>query len=314
MTVPAITLDRISKTFTVAQGLLRRPRRLTAVRDLSLQVAEGQTLGLVGESGCGKSTVINLLLGQLLPDSGAVRLMGRDIRTIPVAERVRLVQPVFQDPNAALNPVRRIADLVGQPLRLHGSGGDVATEVRQILDLVGLPARLAEAYPGELSGGQRQRVAIARALILRPKILICDEPTSALDVSVQAQVINLLLSLRREMQLTMLFVSHNLAVIEHLAERVSVMYLGEKVEESPTDDLFRAARHPYSRALLAATLMPRPGAGIPPLPLGLAAADAMSLAGGCAFAPRCPAVTAQCRAQRPALVTDADHQIRCHLA
>lgn len=289
-------------------------KALKKIADEALQVAEGQTLGLVGESGCGKSTVINLLLGQLVPDSGAVRLMGRDIRSIPVAERVRLVQPVFQDPNAALNPVRRIDDLVGQPLRLHGSGGGVAAQVRQMLDLVGLPARLADAYPGELSGGQRQRVAIARALILRPKILICDEPTSALDVSIQAQVINLLLSLRREMRLTMLFVSHNLAVIEHLAERVSVMYLGEKVEESPTDDLFRAARHPYSRALLAATLMPRPGGGIPPLPLGLAAADAMNLAAGCAFASRCPSVTDHCRQLRPALVATETHEVRCHLA
>lgn len=313
MTHPLIELRNIRKTFNVRRGLFQPSQELVAVGDLSLSLNQGQTLGIVGESGCGKSTVINMMLGLMQPDSGSVLLNGQDIAKMALQDRVRMIQPVFQDPYSALNPVRKIRDLVGQPLRLHG-GADVARKVDDMLDRVGFSARLADAYPSELSGGQRQRVAIARALILEPQVLICDELTSALDVSVQAQVINLLLSLRRELGLTMVFVSHDLAVVEHVADQVIVMYLGAVVEEAKVAGLFDNPRHPYSAALLAATLIPEPGRGLPAPKLGATAADPFAVRDGCAFAPRCPIAVPACETVKPALRQMDDAAIRCDLA
>lgn len=309
--VPVLELEHVGKRFQVAQGMFRRAATLTALNDLSLKVMPGETLGLVGESGCGKSTAVNIMLGLLAPDEGRVFLDGRDIQTLSLAERVRLIQPVFQDPYSSLNPMRRIADLVAQPLRLHDRGRDPGPAVREMLDRVGFPVRLADAYPAELSGGQRQRVAIARALITRPKVLICDEPTSALDVSVQAQVINLLLELRAELGLTMVFVSHNLAVVEHLSDRVAVMYLGEKVEEAPVAPIFDRACHPYTRALLGATLSPEPGAALPEIAMGQGSADPLDRGPGCGFAPRCPKATPACTAAPVPAAKHGDHMFRC---
>ncbi|WP_434288156.1 oligopeptide/dipeptide ABC transporter ATP-binding protein [Celeribacter sp. SCSIO 80788] len=315
---PALELIDISKRYSVSQGMFKPAATLTALDGLSLRLEEGQTLGLVGESGCGKSTAVNIMLGLLSADEGAVRLSGRDIRQIPLKERVRLIQPVFQDPYSSLNPTRTISDLVGQPLRLQGTGrAEVRHAVSDMLNRVGFPARLADSYPSELSGGQRQRVAIARALISRPKVLICDEPTSALDVSVQAQVINLLLELRREFGLTMVFVSHDLSVVEHLADRVAVMYLGQKVEEAGVDGLFTHPAHPYSRALLGATLAPDPAAGLPDLALGAGAADPLDRDKGCPFAPRCALAEAACREGNIPEIrveTGAAHRVRCLMA
>ncbi|GAB5378301.1 MAG: ATP-binding cassette domain-containing protein [Acuticoccus sp.] len=312
--VPAIALRNVSRTFRVSGGLFGKTRTLRAVRDLSLSLEPGETLGLVGESGCGKSTVVKMMLGLLKPDSGTVEIGGRSLAAIARRELVRRVQPVFQDPYASLNPTRTVRGLVEQPLALHGIGGDRRARVDAMLDAVGLPSRLAEAYPGELSGGQRQRVAIARALILEPQILICDEPTSALDVSVQAQVLNLLMRLRREMGLTMVFVSHDLAVVEHLADRVAVMYLGEAAETADIDTLFTTPRHPYSRALLASTLAPEPGRGLPHPELGSAPADAFADHPGCAFAPRCPRAETRCKREPPALRVVGGAMVRCHFA
>ncbi|TCS56162.1 peptide/nickel transport system ATP-binding protein [Primorskyibacter sedentarius] len=311
--IPMIRLTDIRKTYRLRRGMFAPTEELVAVNDLSLEVAKGKTLGLVGESGCGKSTAVSIMLGLLKPDRGEIEIAGQKIGTMPVADRVRLIQPVFQNPNASLNPVKRIQTLVGQPLQLYG-GTNVDAEVKRMLDLVGLPARLADAYPGELSGGQRQRVAIARALILGPRVLICDEPTSALDVSVQAQIINLLLSLKKELGLTMVFVSHNLAVVEHLADHVAVMYLGQKIEEAATDALFADACHPYTRVLLAATLLPDPQAGLPEQKLGAAAADPFAAHRGCLFAPRCPAMRQSCVEDPQELRTLRESLVRCERA
>ncbi|MGJ8544548.1 MAG: ATP-binding cassette domain-containing protein [Sulfitobacter sp.] len=311
--IPMIRMTDIRKTYRLRHGMFAPTEELVAVNDLSLEVAEGETLGLVGESGCGKSTAVSIMLGLLQPDRGEVEIAGQKIGAMPVADRVRLIQPVFQNPNASLNPVKRIQTLVGQPLRLHG-GTNVDGEVKRMLDLVGLPSRLADAYPGELSGGQRQRVAIARALILGPRVLICDEPTSALDVSVQAQIINLLLSLKKELGLTMVFVSHNLAVVEHLADHVAVMYLGQKIEEAATDALFADACHSYTRALLAATLLPDPHAGLPEQKLGAAAADPFAARQGCLFAPRCLDMKQSCIAGPQELRKLRESLVRCERA
>ncbi len=231
---------------------------LTAVDDISLDLHRGEVLGVVGESGSGKTTLARLLLGLLEPSSGTITLGDTDISKIGRRERARRVQPVFQDPYASLNPRHSIATIIGGPLSAHGIGSseDRARRIRELMDQVGLAERLAAVYPSELSGGQRQRVAIARALSLQPDILICDEPTSALDVSVQAQILNLLRRLRRELTLTLVFISHNLAVVEHIASRVAVMQAGTIVEDAPVQTLFASPQHIYTKTLLDSILTP----------------------------------------------------------
>lgn len=311
---PLLQLKDVVKQYHVSTGPFSRPRLLTAVDHVSLSIAPGETLGLVGESGCGKSTLSKIILGLLASDSGQIMFDGQPISDIPRKQLVRLVQPVFQNPFSALNPSRTVMQLVRQPLQINGLDDENGQLPRRMLDAVGLPERLASAYIRELSGGQRQRVAIARALVVKPRLLICDEPTSALDVSVQAQIVNLLLELRTEMQLTILFISHDLAVVEHLANRVAVMYLGEIVEQSAASNLFAQPRHPYTQALLAATLAPVAGSRLIPLPLGNAAADPFSQMPGCRLASRCPMSVSECKTDRPALLGDQQSSVRCFRA
>ncbi|AQW32466.1 ATP-binding cassette domain-containing protein [Ralstonia syzygii subsp. celebesensis] len=261
----ALELCALTRRFETRHGLFGKPHAFTAVREVSLRLARGETLGLVGESGCGKSTLAKMLLGLLPPTEGSVLINGREVSPAERRAMARHIQPVFQDPYSSLNPRKTVAQIVGLPLQLHkiGRAAERAGQVAQMLDLVGMPKRTHAQYPGQLSGGQRQRVAIARALILRPKILICDELTSALDVSVQAQILNLLLDLKQALGLSYLFISHNLSVVEHLADRVAVMHRGSIVEEGTRASIFAAPAHPYTRMLLSCALTPEPGLGIP---------------------------------------------------
>lgn len=244
---------------------MRTRNPVKAVDGVSFSVRAGDALALVGESGSGKSTLARIILGELPPTSGDVLVEGRRLADMDRRERARLVQPIFQDPYSSLNPRRRIRDIVGLPLVAQGnvSPTQCRERVMEILHRVGITAAAAQRLPSQLSGGQRQRVAIARALVLRPRIVICDEPTSALDVSVQAQILNLLAGLRRDLGLTYLFISHNLAVVEYIASEIAVMQTGRIVEHGVADTVLRNPAHPYTQLLLASVLAPRPGNEIP---------------------------------------------------
>ncbi|QCR10429.1 ABC transporter ATP-binding protein [Brenneria rubrifaciens] len=261
----ALELCALTRVFRLNRGFFSRAGEIRAVDNVSLRVRRGETLGLVGESGCGKSTLAKMLLGLLEPTSGNVLIEGREIDIGQRKEMASRIQPIFQDPYSSLNPRRTVSDIVEVALNLHkiGTPGERKTRVKEMLDVVGMPARTHSQYPGQLSGGQRQRVAIARALIMRPDILICDEPTSALDVSVQAQILNLLLELKQEFGLTYLLISHNLSVVEHLVDHVAVMQKGAIVEQGTREQIFYSPQHPYTRSLLASVLTPEPGLGIP---------------------------------------------------
>jgi len=312
---PILEARDLSRAFHVGQGIFAAPKKITAVDGVSLALRPGEVLGVVGESGCGKTTLARMLLGLIGPTEGEARIDGRPTHAVGGRERARLVQPVFQDPYSSLNPRRRIRDIVALPLIAQRSFGrrEIDRKVAAMLERVGLAPELGERLPVQLSGGQRQRVAIARALVAAPKVVICDEPTSALDVSVQAQILNLLDELRRELGLTYVLISHNLAVVEHLASRVAVMYLGRIVEEAPVDALFAAPRHPYTRALLASVLTPEPGLGIPDVGLGATLPDPTNVPAGCRFHPRCPQVMEVCRTAPPRRLAAPQGSVECHL-
>ena len=305
----AIEARHIAKTFAAGKG------RVVAVDDVSFSIPPGGVLGVVGESGCGKSTLARVILGLLAPDSGEVEIEGHKIAGLDRKARARLIQPVFQDPFSSLNPLTRIRDIVALPLVAQGALGrtEIAHKVDEMLARVGLSAEMGRRLPAELSGGQRQRVAIARALVLRPRIVVCDEPTSALDVSVQAQILNLLAELRRDLGLTYLFISHNLAVVEHVASEVAVMYLGRLVERAPTERLFARSEHPYTKALLASVLTPEPGLGVPDVGLGDTLPDPANIPSGCRFHPRCPAAEPRCATEAPPFKARPGGGVECLL-
>jgi peptide/nickel transport system ATP-binding protein len=295
--MPLLKLEAVSRDFDVSRPWLNRvlehePRRLLrAVDEVSFEVARGETLALVGESGCGKSTVARLIVGLYAPTSGRIEFHGRRM------------QMIFQDPYASLNPRWRVKDIVAEPIKLL----QTKQQVENLLVQVGLSPDDGEKYPHEFSGGQRQRISIARALAGEPDFLICDEPTSALDVSVQAQILNLMTDLQRRLGLTYLFISHNLAVVSQVADRVGVMYLGRVVELAAAAQLFARPRHPYTRMLLDA--VPDLGmSGKPRTPVAGEVPNPLAPPPGCAFHPRCPYANARCRAERPQLI-DA---VACH--
>lgn len=316
MTEPVLQLNNVDQTFSVKQGLFGKRLPLHAVSDVSMELHRDEVVGLIGESGCGKSTLAKILLGIQNPTAGEVMLCGEPIQNIPREARAKRIQPIFQDPYLSLNPRKTVAQAVGLPLSIAGEPGGKTRRkaVLEMLDMVGLPRRVEHAYPSQMSGGQRQRVAIARALITRPKIVICDEPTSALDVSIQSQILNLLLELKNELGLTYLLISHDLSVIKHLSERVLVMYLGRIVEAGPTGAVFGSPSHPYTDILSRAALPPEPGHGLPKLDLGSEFPNPIDPPSGCAFHPRCPRVHDACSVDRPQLSSRAgDKLAACHL-
>ena len=305
----------VTRNFTISRGMFRGKQQLKAVSGVNLTVERGEVLALVGESGCGKTTLAKMLLGLLPQTSGTVELCGQQIADVPRLELARTVQPIFQDPYSSLNPRKRIGSIIALPMKVQGIDDEetMRRRVEETMDLVGLPPRLFTAFPNQLSGGQRQRVAIARALVNRPQVVICDEPTSALDVSVQSQILNLLNDLRNELNLTYIIISHNLAVVEHIATRVAVMYLGRIVEVADTETLFSDPKHPYTRALLASVLTPDPNLDVPNNQLGASYPNPIDPPSGCAFHPRCVNAMPQCSKIVPNGSTQGEHYVECHL-
>jgi oligopeptide transport system ATP-binding protein len=315
-----IEVKNLTKHFPIKGGLLQRQiGAVQAVTDVSFSIKKGETLGLVGESGCGKSTLGRCIIRLLEPTSGQVFYEDQDI-TQWKGEKLRSLrrkmQIIFQDPYASLNPRMTIGSIIAEPLEIHKIGNskkDREDRVHQLLELVGLRKEAFHRYPHEFSGGQRQRIGIARALAVEPELIVCDEPVSALDVSIQAQVINLLMDLQQKLGLTYLFIAHDLKVVEHISNRVAVMYLGRMVEVATSDDLYKNPQHPYTQALLSAIPVPKVGGerrkriiltGDVPSPVNPPQ--------GCYFNPRCPIAEDACRAELPLLKqTTANHDTRC---
>ncbi len=319
MTSPVLDIVDLKKHFPVQRGLMRRAvGHVKAVDGVSLSIRPGETVCLVGESGCGKSTVAKLALRLIEPTAGAIHLSGRDITRLgPMAmrEHRRRIQMVFQDPYASLNPRLRAGRIVGEPLENFGSFAPAERHARvaRLFERVGLRPEAMERFPFEFSGGQRQRLGIARALAPDPAIIVADEPVSALDVSVQAQVLNLLMDLQDELGLAYLFVSHDLGVVEHIGHRIAVMYLGRIVEIGDKDAMFAEPLHPYTRALMAAAPVPDPRAKRERITLQGDVPSPMNPPSGCTFHTRCPLAVPRCREDTPALRTVGNgRQVACH--
>jgi peptide/nickel transport system ATP-binding protein len=320
-----VRADNIGRIFDVSAPWLnrmieRKPRALLhAVDGVSFEIERGETLALVGESGCGKSTVARMLVGLYPPTSGSVRFDGQDLSLLTQAAGKplrRRLQMIFQDPYASLNPRWPVGRIIGEPIRVHrllDSEPAILTRIGELLEQVGLVPADAAKFPHQFSGGQRQRISIARALASEPEFLVCDEPTSALDVSVQAQVLNLMRDLQKQRGLTYLFISHNLAVVHHVSDRVGVMYLGRIVEIASKASLFAAPRHPYTRMLLDA-IPDIAMTGTSRTPVAGEVPNPLSPPTGCAFNPRCPHANDRCRSERPVLmgIPGGDGQVACH--
>ncbi len=315
---PLLEIENLTKHFRTKGGA----GSVQAVNGVSLHLKRGETLGIVGESGCGKSTLARLILRLIEPTAGAVRFAGEDLMALPLSElrlRRRDMQLIFQDPYASLDPRLTVGAIVGEPLAIHrvGSRSDRRERVAELLKTVGLDADAITGYPHEFSGGQRQRIGIARAIALEPKLIIADEPVSALDVSIQSQILELLLDLKARLSLSYIFISHDLAVIEHVSDRVAVMYLGRIVETTDTESLYRQPAHPYTEALISAVPQPDPERDRTRIVLSGDIPNPERPPSGCPFHPRCPKVLATCPDSLPSLKDIGDkahpHLVACHL-
>jgi len=319
-----LEVDDLKKHYPIHAGMLRREvGRVRAVDGVSFSIAAGETLALVGESGCGKTTVSRCILRALSPTSGAIRFDAGDgtVDLARLSKRAmrplrRHLQMIFQDPYSSLNPRMMVGDIIAEPLKVNGvPAAERSARVLELLDLVQMPAVARTRFPHAFSGGQRQRIGIARALALNPRLVVADEPVSALDVSVQAQIINLLLDLQDRLKLSMLFVAHDLSVVRHVSDRVAVMYVGRIVEIAPTDALYRNPRHPYTETLLAAVPAPDPLRRGRQMKATGEVADPARPPPGCAFHPRCPYAQDRCRTERPELTEVAPGRwTSCHRA
>ena len=307
------------KDYEIGGGLFGKKEFVHAVRGVDLDVRRGETLGVVGESGCGKSTLGRSILRLIEPTAGTVRFEGMDLGSLSGAElrrKRRFMQIIFQDPYSSLNPRMRIGAIVGEGMTIHGlaTGAERRRRVVELLAHVGLHEDAYDRYPHEFSGGQRQRIGIARALAVEPSFIVADEPVSALDVSIQAQIVNLLQDLQQQMNLAFLFIAHDLRVVEHISQRVAIMYLGKIVELAPSAEIYAAPRHPYTRALLSAVPMPKPHGVSRRIALGGDVPSPIAPPTGCAFHPRCSHAVDICRTQEPKLETGArEHAVACHV-
>jgi len=312
-------VSNLSKSYVVRSGLLRKKQSLKAVCDVSFSIESGETLGLVGESGCGKSTLGRSILRLEEPDSGSVHFQGEDVTLMKCAtlrRRRRDMQIIFQDPYSSLNPRMRVRDILAEPFLIHKiiASNQVNAKVCELLNVVGLPRNALDKFPHEFSGGQRQRIGIARAVALSPKLVVADEPVSALDVSIQSQILNLLVDLREEFGLSYLFVAHDLAVVEFISDRVAVMYLGSIVELASKADLFKSPRHPYTKALLDAVPVAEVNGKKDRMILKGDVPSPINRPSGCHFHPRCPFATDLCKLETPKLRQVNASQVSCHHA
>ena len=317
---PLLEVSGLSMHFPVKSGLLRRSQLVNrAVNNVDLTIMQGETLGLVGESGCGKSTLGRCIARLYKPTAGKIHYQGADLASLGQKALLpyrRDIQMIFQDPMESLNARHTVQEILEEPLVIHGIGSasDRRKEVNRLLDLVGLPKRSATRFPFEFSGGQRQRIGIARAIALRPKLIICDEPVSALDVSIQSQILNLLLDLQSEFGLAYLFIAHDLAVVKHISDRIAIMYLGQIVETASGDTVYQDPRHPYTQSLISAIPVPDPTMKKERIILSGDVPSPIAPPSGCHFHPRCPACFEPCAETAPELKeTDAEHSVRCHL-
>lgn len=318
MSEPLISVKNLVKTFAANKGMFGKKKFVHAVNDVSFDIMPGETFSLVGESGCGKSTTGKLIDHLITPDSGEIWFQGKEISGISQNDMRPLrsdIQMIFQDPYGSLNPRMKVQDLIGEPLLIHTSmsGGERLKKVQELLEIVGLSAAHGERYPHEFSGGQRQRIGIARALTVQPKLIIADEPVSALDVSIQAQVLNLLQKLQQDFNLTYLFISHDLSVVEMISDRIAVMYLGTIVETAPKEELYSNPRHPYTKALLSAVPIPDPEKEKNRIILQGDLPSPSNPPSGCLFHTRCPHCTDKCKNERPQVQNVGEgHVVKCH--